>query len=98
LVVQLSKRKNYLELKRRLADSLNGKFNLSLVDTDIRLWKYTDNKDILVNACLQISKSGDQPMANEGEEDIETNSGVEFPGESLEPYISTSSVLEDDPM
>ena len=37
-------------------------------------------------------------MTSEGEEDLETNSGVEFPGESLEPYISTSSVLEDDPM
>ena len=37
-------------------------------------------------------------MTIEGEEDIEPNSGVEFPGESLEPYISTSSVLEDDTM
>jgi hypothetical protein len=35
---------------------------------------------------------------NESEEDIEPNSGVEFPGESLEPYISTSSILEDDNM
>jgi len=28
--------------------------------------------------------------------DLEINSGVEFPGESLEPYYSTSSNLEDD--
>ena len=28
--------------------------------------------------------------------DVEVNSGVEFPGESLEPFISTASTLEDD--
>lgn len=28
--------------------------------------------------------------------DLEVNSGIEFPGESLEPFILTASTLEDD--
>jgi hypothetical protein len=28
--------------------------------------------------------------------DLEINSGIEFPGETLEPFISTSQTLEDD--
>lgn len=28
--------------------------------------------------------------------DLETNSNVEFPGESLEPFMMTASTLEDD--
>ena len=28
--------------------------------------------------------------------DLEINSGVEFPGDSLEPFTMTASVLEDD--
>ena len=35
-------------------------------------------------------------MDSINDEDLEYNSGVEFPGDSLEPYYSTSSVLEDD--
>lgn len=36
--------------------------------------------------------------ANEGssDQDVEKNSGVEFPGESLEPFINTPQNLEDD--
>jgi hypothetical protein len=95
----LSKRKGYLELKRRLADCINLKYNLNIVDSDLRIWRFADDKEKLVKACLDISKaSSDQPMSSDTDEDIEPNSGVEFPGESLEPYISTSSVLEDDTM
>jgi hypothetical protein len=32
----------------------------------------------------------------EASEDIEANSGVEFPGDTLEPFISTPQNLEDD--
>lgn len=35
-------------------------------------------------------------MDSINDSDLEYNSGVEFPGESLEPYLSTSSNLEDD--
>lgn len=97
-IVQMSKRKGYLDLKRRIADCINLKENLNLIDTDLRIWRFADDKEKLVNACVEISKATDHPMTTEGEEDIEPNSGVEFPGESLEPYISTSSVLEDDTM
>jgi hypothetical protein len=47
----LSKRKNYLDLKRRLVDAINAKYNLSITDGDIRLWKYGDEKEKLVDAC-----------------------------------------------
>ena len=32
----------------------------------------------------------------EKDPDLEVNSNVEFPGETLEPFISTSQTLEDD--
>jgi hypothetical protein len=35
-------------------------------------------------------------MAEAEDTDLEKNSGVEFPGESLEPFLSTASTLEDD--
>jgi hypothetical protein len=34
--------------------------------------------------------------ANNGDTDLENNSGIEFPGETLEPFINTSQTLEDD--
>lgn len=35
-------------------------------------------------------------MADGAEQEYEENSGVEFPGESLEPFISIPQTLEDD--
>jgi len=43
--------------------------------------------------------SEDSQMAEEAapvDPDLEQNSNVEFPGESLEPFLSTASTLEDD--
>jgi hypothetical protein len=94
--VQLSKRKNYLDLKKRLADCVNAKYNLNLTDTDIRIWRFSDDKDKLVEACKEISERNRIEVDSSNDPDLEYNSGVEFPGESLEPYISSSSNLEDD--
>jgi len=47
----LSKRKNYLDLKRRLIDCIKAKDGLNLTDGDVRLWKFTDTKEKLVHAC-----------------------------------------------
>jgi hypothetical protein len=54
----------------------------------------------LVDACEDVGKkgAGDHVMNDESQRDpdLEVNSGVEFPGETLEPFISTSQNLEDD--
>jgi hypothetical protein len=44
----------------------------------------------LVDACKEISQEDKQ--MNDGEaasDEIENNSGVEFPGETLEPFTNT---------
>lgn len=37
-----------------------------------------------------------EDVENNNDQDLELNSGVEFPGESLEPYLSTGQNLEND--
>lgn len=49
--VQISKRKSYLDLKRRIVDCVNAKFGWKIAETDVRLWKYSDIKEKLVDAC-----------------------------------------------
>ena len=64
--VQIFKRKGYLDLKRRIVDCLNADFGKYLIgrdqqpltDTDIRLWKFSDEEPHLVDACYDISKRG----------------------------------------
>ena len=55
-VVQLSKRKNYLDLKRRIVDCLNAKNNTKILETDVRLWKFSEDKAKLIEACMSISQ------------------------------------------
>ena len=106
--VQIAKRKGYLDLKRRIVDCINSDGNKYLVargqqpltEVDIRLWKFSGEKLHLVDACEEISKKAadDQVMKDETQRDpeLEVNSNVEFPGETLEPFISTSQTLEDE--
>jgi len=95
--IQISKRKNYLDLKRRILDAVNHKFQLAICEGDLRLWKFGDEKGRLVDACQQVSQREERiEVDSSNDDDLEYNSGVEFPGDSLEPYYSTSSVLEDD--
>eukprot|EP00347_Sterkiella_histriomuscorum_P018454 403345455 len=96
-IVQLSKRKNYLDLKRRIVDCLNAKNNTKILETDVRLWKFSENKVKLIEACMSISQKENRiEVDSQSDPDLEYNSGVEFPGESLDPYYSTSQNLEDD--
>ena len=96
-----------MDLKRRIADCINAQNEKYLVatrdqpltDADVRLWKFSGEKLHLVDACEEICKkaAGDQDMSDaQKDPDLELNSGVEFPGETLEPFISTSQTLEDD--
>jgi hypothetical protein len=94
--VQLSKRRNYSDLKKRIVDCINARNGTSLTDSDIRLWKFSDHKEKLVDACKEISERNKIEVDHSNDEDLEYNSGVEFPGDSLEPYMNTPSTLEDD--
>ena len=37
-------------------------------------------------------------MTDESDPEVEENSGVDFPGESHEPFLKTAQTLEDDTM
>ena len=85
-----------MELKRRIVDCLNARHGWKIEETDVRLWKFSDVKEKLVDACQQISQRDSmEDVENSNDPDLELNSGVEFPGESLEPY-TTAQNLEDD--
>lgn len=94
--VQISKRKNYLDLKKRIVDCVNAKFGWNVAEGDVRLWKFSDTKEKLVETCRQISQNDRIEVDSSNDPDLEYNSGVEFPGDSLESYYGTASNLEDD--
>ena len=106
--VQLSKRLKYGDLKKRIADCINQskdsyQLEAPITEEDIRLWKFADNKEKLVEQCSLVSQSKDEDsrMTDDGQQtevdpDVEENSNVEFPGESLEPFLKTGQNLEDD--
>jgi hypothetical protein len=86
-----------LDLKKRLVDCVNARFGWQVGEGDVRLWRFTETKERLVEACRHISQNGDRiEVDSTNDPDLEYNSGVEFPGDSLEPYYGTSSNLEDD--
>lgn len=64
--MQISKRKGYGDLKKRLADCINAdpeKFfaqKAPIADADIRIWKYSDEKEKLVSSCGLISYGRNQ--------------------------------------
>ena len=68
-IVQLPKKSKYGEVKKRIADCINAarvKFvgtesdgNTPFADTDIRLWKFSDQKEKLIDSCKQISTQRD---------------------------------------
>jgi hypothetical protein len=53
--VQISKRKNYSDLKKRITDCLNAGNFKGLTENDIRIWKFSDMKEKLVESCQAIS-------------------------------------------
>lgn len=92
---QLSKRGNFSDLKKRLADHLIQQGEAEASAEKIRLWS-CNNKEKLLHSYKLIASSkkevGSQETTNE---DIERNTGVEFPGQSLEPLIGTQLTLEE---
>lgn len=61
--IQLGKRCKYNDLKKRIVDCINAsksKFGIAetasqLADTDIRLWKFADQKEVLLEKVALIS-------------------------------------------
>lgn len=95
-LIQISKKKSYFDLKKRIVDAINAKYGLQITDGDVRLWKFSNEKNVLVEACSQISLKDRIEVDSTNDEDLEYNSGVEFPGNTLEPYYATPQNLEDD--
>lgn len=101
---QISTQAYLKDLKWRLVDSLNSA-GLNLGIDDIRLWLYnTENaqgKGDLPDQCRKVA-AGAKGAANGNAQDasaadpsseevsIEHNSGVEFPGQSMEPLLNAA--------
>lgn len=60
----MSKKRNYLDLKRRITDCLNalhGRSEDNLIkETDLRLWKFAGRKEELLETCTKISNKDDR--------------------------------------
>ena len=100
---QVSKNASLKEVKKRITDHLSCA-GYELKDEDCRLWLYTqnENKDQdIQKRCAQVKagfiKGPNEEENNEEEQDedfdpnnLEYNSGVEFPGQSLEPLLNSA--------
>lgn len=67
------------------------------------MWKTSEKIEGLIESCQKISNhaNGEVPEQNnhqngQQDENLEMNTGVEFPGESLEPLIGAPITLDDD--
>ncbi len=98
-VLQMSKKRGYADLKKRVADCLTAMHGQEIKESDIRMWKTTDKLDTLIESCSKITNKSEE-MSNDSpvptDPDFEPNSGVQFPGESVEPLINVATNLEDD--
>lgn len=92
------------DLKVRIVDHIKAG-GLTIGHEDIRLWHYndanvTDREESLQNRCKQVKESlsqiqkGEKPAeaTDPGDPDaeLEMNSGVDFPGQSLEPLLRSA--------
>ena len=97
---QISQNSTLKELKERIVDHLNSA-GLNITIHDIRLWMYieseVDEGQSLEARCQMVARGGQQDdvkMDESADEQIEVNSGVEFPGQSLEPLINSALRLQ----
>ena len=64
------------------------------------MWRTNEKAEVLIDSCQKVSapKKEDQKevVADQNETNLELNSGVKFPGESIEPLIGAATNLEDD--
>jgi len=98
---QVSKNASLKDVKKRVVDHINAT-GLEVSLDDARLWLYntapTDPEMQLENRCKQVrnsyasqEKSGKATSgeAEQEKEDVEMNSGIDFPGQCLEPLLKS---------
>mmetsp|Transcript_23219 Transcript_23219/g.17654 ORF Transcript_23219/g.17654 Transcript_23219/m.17654 type:complete len:183 (+) Transcript_23219:518-1066(+) len=97
--LQISKKKNFAELKKRVADCLSARFGQKVETDQIRMWRFAEKNEVLIERCQKLSlpdPEHQKKLSEQNNPDLEINSGVEFPGDSVEPLIGTSTVMEDE--
>ena len=63
--IQISKRKNYSDLKKRIVDCLVAQGLKDVTESDVRLWKFSEAEERLRDACKQITNKTDEEDAKE---------------------------------
>lgn len=102
---QMSRAHTYSNFKKRIVDILVAQGMTGVKQEEVRMWLSTapDKLEASIKAIAQ-SKGGmevDEESKTDGKPiiafnlfsigaEVEVNSGVEFPGESVEPYVGTS--------
>ena len=107
-IIQMPGKKTFSDAKKRIADVVTAKMRATnprapaVKATKIRLWLSDDEHDL--KKSFKTIAMSDQHMADaaassnsdSGEESkSETNSGVSFPGESIEPYVGSILTIEE---
>ena len=90
LFCQMSKNHNYSNFKKRLVDLLEARGQPDVKQEQIRMWLSTDKRKF-VASLKKIAEAGEKMDTGDSNE----NSGVEFPGESIEPYVGTALSFSD---
>lgn len=98
----MSGKKNFSDLKKRIADMLTAQLQVSQPDAApvqtkaVRLW-LADDKDKLLKSFAEVARSEQKMEVDSAanEDNIEENSGVEFPGNSMEQYVGSALVISD---
>jgi len=102
---QVSKNASLKELKMRIIDHLRAAGHKVEMD-DVRVWLYDKKKSgsdmnleyrcTLVKDAMELKNKESGPADEEGAQEandeagIEENSGIEFPGQSIEPLLGSS--------
>jgi hypothetical protein len=92
----VSKKKTYSDLKKRLAQILKNSGLENITSQDIRLWKYPDNNKDIINDLKKVHTQEGVTKEDTKDENVEENSGVDFPGESVEPFLLCGTTVNDD--
>ena len=89
---QISKKAMLKDVKKRVVDHLKAK-GLNISEEDARMWLYTHDKENVDNQMRTraglIPDGFKNPPTDLGD-DYEPNSGIEFPGQSLEPLLGSA--------
>ena len=89
----MSKNASLKDVKKRVVDHLNAA-GLQIALEDTHLWFYetgaSDAEAKLFNKCKEVKASYAKLGKAEEQEDVEVNSGIEFPGQCLEPLLKSA--------